>query len=276
MSRDLSLGMNQLFTLYENEKDFEQQQFNRNHNQTAFDSTDGFQTGLSQSEFAFSALGEPFQTSFSSAVEDPSSANSAFRFSDLSYDNDYDQTAFPGNNLEQLYSLDTSFHNIQGNSFNPKQQYSGTTTPPIWPSIIGNANHESRNQIQYTMPLSNQAPRISIPPLKLLGNDSTSSTRSQAPISATSNNGQMEQSRNLYSKHISNVMSHFTSSKEGISKLLNEIDDFVHVVSSSGGIHFASSSVMRLLEQSQDAIIGMVMNSFEFNQFYSRFFPHFF
>lgn len=58
------------------------------------------------------------------------------------------------------------------------------------------------------------------------------------------------------SKHVSNVISHFSSSKDGYSKLLDEIEDFVHVVSGNGTVYFASMSVLKLLGQSQEDVVG--------------------
>ncbi|KAJ3303138.1 hypothetical protein HDV03_004126 [Kappamyces sp. JEL0829] len=64
-----------------------------------------------------------------------------------------------------------------------------------------------------------------------------------------------------FSKHVTSVISHFTSSKDGYARLLNEIDDFVHVVNSSAFIYFASPSSMHLLGYSQDEVIDLAHKS---------------
>lgn len=55
------------------------------------------------------------------------------------------------------------------------------------------------------------------------------------------------------------VPSHFTTSKDGYNRLLNEIDDFVHVVSSSALIKFTTPSVLAFLEYSQEEVIGRLV-----------------
>ncbi|KAI9014804.1 hypothetical protein BC832DRAFT_546523 [Gaertneriomyces semiglobifer] len=58
------------------------------------------------------------------------------------------------------------------------------------------------------------------------------------------------------SRHVTSVISHFTGTKEGYRRLLNEIDDFVHVVSPAGTILFCSPSVRRFLGYSNDELAG--------------------
>lgn len=58
------------------------------------------------------------------------------------------------------------------------------------------------------------------------------------------------------SRHVTSVISHFTATTEGYKRLLNEIDDFLHVVSPSGVIMYCSPSVKRFLGYSADDLAG--------------------
>lgn len=59
-----------------------------------------------------------------------------------------------------------------------------------------------------------------------------------------------------FSKHVSSVISHFTNSKEGYARLMNEIDDFVHVVSHLSKIQFVSPSIQKFLQYPLDQVTG--------------------
>lgn len=61
-----------------------------------------------------------------------------------------------------------------------------------------------------------------------------------------------------FSRHVSAVVSHFTSTKDGFNRLLAEIDDFVHVVTLDGLIKYSSPSVTKFLDYSQDEIVGKI------------------
>ncbi|KAJ3268968.1 blue light receptor [Borealophlyctis nickersoniae] len=58
------------------------------------------------------------------------------------------------------------------------------------------------------------------------------------------------------SRHVTSVISHFTANKEGYRRLLNEVDDFLHVVSPSGVILFCSPSTRRFLGYSSEELSG--------------------
>lgn len=59
-----------------------------------------------------------------------------------------------------------------------------------------------------------------------------------------------------FSRHVHAVISHFTSTKEGYSRLLHEIDDFVHVVDIEGFLKFVSPSITKFLDYTQNEAIG--------------------
>jgi transcriptional regulator with PAS, ATPase and Fis domain len=59
-----------------------------------------------------------------------------------------------------------------------------------------------------------------------------------------------------FSRHVSAVVSHFTSTKDGFNRLLAEIDDFVHVVNLDGLIKYSSPSVTKFLDFTQEEIVG--------------------
>jgi hypothetical protein len=81
---------------------------------------------------------------------------------------------------------------------------------------------------------------------------SAMSSQSQAKSTMSQEAGKKDQ----FSRHVASVISHFTSPKDGYSRLLNEIDDFVHVVTPKGLIHFSTPSVAKFLDYSQEEILG--------------------
>ena len=58
------------------------------------------------------------------------------------------------------------------------------------------------------------------------------------------------------SRYVSSVISHFTSSKEGYRRLINEMDDFLHVVSSNGCLLFCSPCISKLLGHAPEDFVG--------------------
>jgi PAS domain S-box-containing protein len=58
------------------------------------------------------------------------------------------------------------------------------------------------------------------------------------------------------SRHVSSVISHFTSSKDGFGRLLNEMDDFIHCVTAKLEFLYASPSCNKAVGYSQDEIFG--------------------
>jgi PAS domain S-box-containing protein len=57
------------------------------------------------------------------------------------------------------------------------------------------------------------------------------------------------------SRHVSSVISHFTSSKDGYSRLLNELDDFIHSISMDMSFIYTSPSVFKYLGYTQDEMM---------------------
>jgi len=64
------------------------------------------------------------------------------------------------------------------------------------------------------------------------------------------------------SRHIANVMNHFTGSKEGFQRLLYELDDFLHVLSPTGTILYASPSISQYLQYSPDDVHGKSISNY--------------
>ncbi|KAI8821793.1 uncharacterized protein EV422DRAFT_431828 [Fimicolochytrium jonesii] len=58
------------------------------------------------------------------------------------------------------------------------------------------------------------------------------------------------------SRHVTSVISHFTATEEGYRRLLNELDDFLHVVTPSGTIVYCSPSVKRFLGYTGNDLAG--------------------
>lgn len=58
------------------------------------------------------------------------------------------------------------------------------------------------------------------------------------------------------SRHINSVINHFTSSKEGYRRLLQELDDLLFVLTPEGLVIYASPSAKRTLGFTQDELVG--------------------
>ncbi|KAJ3011162.1 blue light receptor [Thoreauomyces humboldtii] len=58
------------------------------------------------------------------------------------------------------------------------------------------------------------------------------------------------------SRHVSSVITHFTGTDEGYQRLLDEIDDFLHVVSPTGSMVYCSPSVKRFLDYTPADLAG--------------------
>jgi PAS domain S-box-containing protein len=68
------------------------------------------------------------------------------------------------------------------------------------------------------------------------------------PIAPIRNDSDSEDDKKVsLSRHVTSVITHFTSSNVAYSRLLNEIDDFVHVISDTGNVLYTSPSVKKLL-----------------------------
>ncbi|KAJ3153391.1 blue light receptor [Geranomyces michiganensis] len=79
---------------------------------------------------------------------------------------------------------------------------------------------------------------------------------SEGRSEGTGSDDSSPQARANLSRHVSSVISHFTASEDGYKRLLNELDDFLHVVSTAGNICFCSPSVERCLGYSPDELTG--------------------
>jgi PAS domain S-box-containing protein len=62
------------------------------------------------------------------------------------------------------------------------------------------------------------------------------------------------------SRHVSSVISHFTSSKDGYSRLLNELDDFIHAVTNTMGFTYVTPSCLKHLGYSQDELMDKTIS----------------
>ena len=168
--------------------------------------------------------------------------------------------------------LDTSslFHLQQ-------QEHFSATTSPLWPA--------SSTLQQYPHTLSANSASSSMPPTLHAAPSATTSSASQLYMSSANINNMgigsgrpsntsdsnpaattglgLTSNKNL-SKHVSNVISHFTATKDGITKLLNEIEDFVHVVSAAGQVIYASPSVQKMLDQSPQDVMGSCFSHLTF------------
>ena len=58
------------------------------------------------------------------------------------------------------------------------------------------------------------------------------------------------------SRHVSSVISHFTSNKEGYQRLLTELDDCLYVLNPTGVILFAAPSVTKCLQKEATELVG--------------------
>ncbi|KAJ3184171.1 blue light receptor [Geranomyces variabilis] len=79
---------------------------------------------------------------------------------------------------------------------------------------------------------------------------------SEGRSEGTGSDDSSPQARANLSRHVSSVISHFTASEDGYKRLLNELDDFLHVVSPAGNICFCSPSVERSLGYSPNELVG--------------------
>lgn len=62
--------------------------------------------------------------------------------------------------------------------------------------------------------------------------------------------------RNKLSRHVTSVVSHFTSSNEGYQRLLNEIDDLLMVVQMNGLLTYTSPAITKILGYTDDECVG--------------------
>ncbi|TPX48299.1 hypothetical protein SeLEV6574_g02126 [Synchytrium endobioticum] len=57
-----------------------------------------------------------------------------------------------------------------------------------------------------------------------------------------------------FSRHVSAVLTHFTTTNEGYSRLLSEIDDYLHVINPDGVLIYNSPSVIKLLGRQSSSL----------------------
>ncbi|KAJ1568974.1 hypothetical protein HK405_011622 [Cladochytrium tenue] len=88
--------------------------------------------------------------------------------------------------------------------------------------------------------------------------ESNSSGKPSAAASdASTNPQQLELARMPLSRHVTSVITHFTASKEGYRRLINEVDDFLHVIDPAGEILYAGPAATRHLGiATPDALVG--------------------
>eukprot|EP00842_Homolaphlyctis_polyrhiza_P005939 jgi/Hompol1/6346/HPOL_000885-RA len=80
----------------------------------------------------------------------------------------------------------------------------------------------------------------------------------QLASTATADNA----AKSMLSRHVTSVISHFTSSKDGYRRLISEMDDFVHVVSLSGIVLFSSPSVTKFIDYGIDDVMNRPLIDF--------------
>ncbi|KNC98464.1 PAS domain S-box protein [Spizellomyces punctatus DAOM BR117] len=86
----------------------------------------------------------------------------------------------------------------------------------------------------------------------------TSDVRSETSSHAqTGSEDSSQTQKTLLSRHVTSVISHFTSNKAGYKRLLHELDDFIHVTSPSGQILYTSPSVRRMLGYTPTELVNM-------------------
>lgn len=89
-------------------------------------------------------------------------------------------------------------------------------------------------------------------PTKAAGDRAADQAAAKAgPIDLSNNPGPV-----TISRHINSVINHFTSSKEGYRRLLQELDDLLFVLTTEGTIIYVSPSAKRTLGYSQEELVG--------------------
>lgn len=81
------------------------------------------------------------------------------------------------------------------------------------------------------------------------------------PLDEPRNSGDSAARVNL-SRHVTSVITHFTSSKDGYRRLISELDDFLFVLSPSGTFLFSSPSASKHLGVSPDLLDGRSVTDF--------------
>ncbi|KAJ3101397.1 blue light receptor [Phlyctochytrium planicorne] len=84
-------------------------------------------------------------------------------------------------------------------------------------------------------------------------NNNTNATASEDSVHITKAN---------LSRHVTSVITHFTASKDGYRRLVNELDDFLHVVSPTGSILYCSPSAKKHLGISAEDLEGQQVADF--------------
>ncbi|KAJ3310809.1 blue light receptor [Blyttiomyces sp. JEL0837] len=78
-------------------------------------------------------------------------------------------------------------------------------------------------------------------------NDNASDDTPNNPGNATGSDDSIQTTKANLSRHVTSVITHFTATKDGYRRLVNELEDFLHVVSPSGTILYAAPSAAKHL-----------------------------
>ncbi|KAJ3203389.1 blue light receptor [Dinochytrium kinnereticum] len=79
---------------------------------------------------------------------------------------------------------------------------------------------------------------------------------------ATGSEDSIQTTKANLSRHVTSVITHFTATKDGYRRLVNELDDFLHVVSPQGSILYCSPSAKRHLGISAEDLEGQQLADF--------------
>ncbi|KXS18876.1 hypothetical protein M427DRAFT_53357 [Gonapodya prolifera JEL478] len=89
----------------------------------------------------------------------------------------------------------------------------------------------------------------------------SSSAATQASTLQTPGTTSSEKERVPISRHINSVINHFTSSKEGYRRLLQELDDWLFVISPQGQFLYASPSTKKHVGYSPEELVGKALRN---------------
>lgn len=254
----MSLGQEFLFSLYD-------QQQGRQQQDTGFDLE--FSNGESFGDLYGGGggggdLSGNYGNQYSAYQQNAAQSNSIFSYNLENQQHPNYQQSHQQQHLPPHLDTSSLFHLQQ-------QDHFSATTSPLWPA--------SSTLQQYPHTLSANSASSSMPPALHAAPSATTASTNQLYMSSASVNNigigsrkpsnisdtnpagstglGLTSNKNL-SKHVSNVISHFTATKDGITKLLNEVEDFVHVVSAAGQVVYASPSVQKMLDQSPQDVMG--------------------
>ncbi|KAJ3341823.1 blue light receptor [Gonapodya sp. JEL0774] len=126
----------------------------------------------------------------------------------------------------------------------------GFVAPGAVNSLSPNFDETTRGQQPFTIP-QHQYSVLQPPAAGNVGSSTASASTGQAPM-----NSSADKERVPISRHINSVINHFTSSKEGYRRLLQELDDWLFVVSPQGQFLYASPSSKKHVGYAPDDLVG--------------------